>query len=212
MESCTSVYCGVRFGHVSFSKTRKSIESLRQYRTGNWYTPEEIFSENSPVSKTSVRSIARKEIEYRCAICDNVGEHLRKPLVLQLDHINGISTDQRRDNLRWLCPNCHSQTDTFAGRNGATQWCKTCKIPTCKKTGYCSNECTPKAPPRIKSGNLAYINRCNEWPVDETLFLMVKETGFECTGRELGVTGNAVKKRLKKRGYELPKYYTQSKY
>ena len=40
-----------------------------------------------------------------------------KPLVLQLDHINGISNDNRIENLRFLCPNCHAQTESFAGRN-----------------------------------------------------------------------------------------------
>lgn len=38
-------------------------------------------------------------------------------LTLQLDHINGVSTDHRLDNLRILCPNCHSQTETYCGRN-----------------------------------------------------------------------------------------------
>ena len=36
---------------------------------------------------------------------------------LQLDHINGINNDHRLENLRWLCPNCHAITDTFAGKN-----------------------------------------------------------------------------------------------
>ena len=40
-----------------------------------------------------------------------------KELVLELDHINGVNTDHREENLRLLCPNCHSQTPTFKGRN-----------------------------------------------------------------------------------------------
>ena len=40
-----------------------------------------------------------------------------KPLSLQLDHINGVNNDHRLENLQFLCPNCHSQTPTFAGRN-----------------------------------------------------------------------------------------------
>ena len=40
-----------------------------------------------------------------------------KRLVLELDHINGISNDNRIGNLRLLCPNCHSQTKTYSGRN-----------------------------------------------------------------------------------------------
>lgn len=40
-----------------------------------------------------------------------------KPLRLQLDHANGDNTDNREENLRLLCPNCHSQTETYYGRN-----------------------------------------------------------------------------------------------
>ena len=40
-----------------------------------------------------------------------------EPIVLHLDHINGIPNDHRLTNLRLLCPNCHSQTPTYAGKN-----------------------------------------------------------------------------------------------
>lgn len=40
-----------------------------------------------------------------------------KRLVLQLDHINGLKTNNTRENLRLLCPNCHSQTETFTSKN-----------------------------------------------------------------------------------------------
>lgn len=52
-----------------------------------------------------------------CSECGIGTVHDGRPLVLQLDHINGDSTDNRLENLRILCPNCHSQTDTFSGRN-----------------------------------------------------------------------------------------------
>lgn len=40
-----------------------------------------------------------------------------KPLVLELDHIDGNNQNDQRHNLRYLCPNCHSQTPTFRGKN-----------------------------------------------------------------------------------------------
>jgi hypothetical protein len=49
----------------------------------------------------------------RCSINTWMGE----PLSLALHHINGEKHDNRLENLSLLCPNCHSQTDNFAGRN-----------------------------------------------------------------------------------------------
>ena len=49
-----------------------------------------------------------------------LSEWINGKLVLELDHINGDHTDNRIENLRYLCPNCHSQTDTFRGRNKNT--------------------------------------------------------------------------------------------
>jgi 5-methylcytosine-specific restriction endonuclease McrA len=52
----------------------------------------------------------------RCAAC-GVSEWLGEPLVLELHHLNGDGKDNRLENLQLLCPNCHSQTETFSGRN-----------------------------------------------------------------------------------------------
>jgi hypothetical protein len=56
-------------------------------------------------------------LEEVCVICGIGPEWQGKPLVLRLDHINGVSDDYRIENLRLLCPNCDSQTDTYCGRN-----------------------------------------------------------------------------------------------
>lgn len=55
----------------------------------------------------------------KCAICGLRG-WLGKKISLHLDHINGINNDHRLENLRLLCPNCHSQTSTYAGKNKNT--------------------------------------------------------------------------------------------
>ena len=54
---------------------------------------------------------------YRCAGCGGDGTWNGQPLTLHVDHIDGRAWDCRAENLRFLCPNCHSQTETFAGRS-----------------------------------------------------------------------------------------------
>jgi Zn finger protein HypA/HybF involved in hydrogenase expression len=52
-------------------------------------------------------------MEYKCSNCE-VYEWMGNPLRLHLDHINGDNVDDRIENLRLLCPNCHSQTTTYS--------------------------------------------------------------------------------------------------
>lgn len=54
---------------------------------------------------------------YQCALCGNDGTWLGRPLRLEIDHIDGDYHNNEAWNLRFLCSNCHSQTDTFAGRS-----------------------------------------------------------------------------------------------
>jgi hypothetical protein len=53
---------------------------------------------------------------YECAEC-GISEHNGKPIVLELDHIDGNAFNNQEFNLRCLCPNCHSQTDTYKSKN-----------------------------------------------------------------------------------------------
>lgn len=84
------------------------------------YTLEEIMVENSTYTNTTKfkeRLIRENIIPYECALCGLKDEWNGKKLVLQLDHVNGKHNDHRKENLRFLCPNCHSQTQTFSGKN-----------------------------------------------------------------------------------------------
>ena len=79
----------------------------------------DVLVENSTYANIASlkRRLIREEIlEYKCAIC-GINQWLGKEISLQLDHINGINNDHRVENLRFLCPNCHSQTNTYGGRN-----------------------------------------------------------------------------------------------
>lgn len=51
-----------------------------------------------------------------CSCC-NLSTWLNEPIPLELDHINGVNSDNRIQNLRLLCPNCHAKTPTYRGKN-----------------------------------------------------------------------------------------------
>lgn len=74
--------------------------------------------EHSSLSTSSAKELVFKLglKENKCERCGR-SEWLGEPLVCELHHINGDSTDNRIENLQILCPNCHSQTDNFRGRN-----------------------------------------------------------------------------------------------
>lgn len=88
----------------------------------NW-TPKrklegDILTENSCYNSKSLRKRLIKEgyKKHICECCNNKKWN-GKPIPLELDHINGINTDNRLENLRLICPNCHAQTETYRGKN-----------------------------------------------------------------------------------------------
>jgi hypothetical protein len=66
------------------------------------------------------RALIEIGIPYRCALCGLGDIWNGKTLLLTVDHINGHRYDNRRENLRFLYPNCHSQTPTFGTSLGLT--------------------------------------------------------------------------------------------
>lgn len=80
---------------------------------------DKLFTNNSEFIRNSIikdRLIKESLIQYICQ-CGQGNSWNKKELVLQLDHINGDRMDNRLENLRFLCPNCHSQTSTYCGKN-----------------------------------------------------------------------------------------------
>lgn len=66
--------------------------------------------------KLKIRLLSEGIKQNICEIC-NVSEWLGNPLNMQLDHVDGNCHNHSLSNLRMICPNCHSQTDTYCGKN-----------------------------------------------------------------------------------------------
>jgi len=88
-------------------------------QTNQKYKNEEVFVEDSNYARSLLRRRILKEelIEYRCKICDIGPEWQGKPMVLILDHINGVNNDNRFKNLRFVCSNCDTQLPTYKNKN-----------------------------------------------------------------------------------------------
>lgn len=88
---------------------------------------KDILVQNSTYAPSHLRKRLINEgvFDQKCSQCD-ITKWQGKPAPLQLDHINGVNDDNRLENLRFLCPNCHAQTPTYAGRNQKTKPKNTC--------------------------------------------------------------------------------------
>ena len=85
---------------------------------GRVLTNSEVFIQNSPVTSGTrlQKRLRRLGREYKCAEC-GISEWRGIKIVLDLDHRNGNNTDNRLENLRFLCPNCHRITNNWGVKN-----------------------------------------------------------------------------------------------
>ena len=80
---------------------------------------EQVMTKDSSYNTNNLkrRLLKAGKLKNQCAICDMLPTWNGQSIIFQLDHINGVRNDHRLENLQIICPNCHSQTITFSGRN-----------------------------------------------------------------------------------------------
>ena len=157
-------------------------------------TNKELFCDNSKHAASTAKKRIEKDklIEYKCKKCGNLGEWMEEKISLQLDHENGKNNDHRLENLRYLCPNCHSQTKTYSGKKLKIKTLCICGKEKNKNSEICFSCYSEK-----KSKN-SKINISKE-----ELEKLIKEKSYVEIGKMFDVGDNTVKKRALKLGIKL---------
>lgn len=161
---------------------------------------EEIFVEDSPVNQATLRRryFLGEYTPYICSICGQEPLWQGKELTLILDHINGHNHDDRLENLRWVCPNCNQQLDTFSGRNRRAErkhnFCIDCGKEILLSSTRCF-ECSAK--------EKGLKQRKIERPQREILKSYIRSMPFTKIGEMFSVSDNAIRKWCDE--YNLPR-------
>ena len=158
---------------------------------------EDVLVENSTYSRGVLkrRLYALGVKSRRCELCGQTEEWRGRQMSLILDHINGIATDNRLENLRIVCPNCAATLDTHCGRNmSRVRVCATCRRtfkPRTRRHRFCSRECGyPAQGPRGPQPQRRKVER----PPYEQLSAEIEATSYCAVGRKYRVSDNAVRK------------------
>jgi hypothetical protein len=164
---------------------------------------EAVLVEGSTYSRRSLkrRLYAAGLKTQRCELCGQDGTWRGREMSLILDHVNGVATDNRLENLRIVCPNCAATLETHCGRNlRRMRPCAVCGRPFhpgSRLQRHCSRTCGG----RSESATAAQVaaRRIGRPPRAE-LAAELAAASFEAVGRRYKVSGNAVRKWL--RAYE----------
>lgn len=157
---------------------------------------DNVLIKNSTYNRSHLkkRLVENNLLEYKCSSCGVIDMWNNKPISLQLDHINGINNDNRLENLRFLCPNCHSQTETYCGKHRKKIYnCLDCGKEIRKNSQRC-NKCS------------SILNNKNQRKFEvskEELTQLINQYPMTTIGKMFNVSDNAVRKRCKTLGIDL---------
>lgn len=169
--------------------------SIKRKRTGPQIkiSLEEIFSGKRRYGSAYLkeRLLRSNLFEYKCSIC-SIKDWANKKLTLQLDHIDGNNKNNSFNNLRLLCPNCHSQTPTYCIGKNKRQMLP-CNMYHCK---ICKNKVSVGAVFCKKCAPTTKVNRI--WPPYNDLQKMIEDKGPLSVSRELGVSRHMLYDHIKR--------------
>lgn len=146
-------------------------------------------------------------------MCGCDGSWMNGTIALQLDHIDGDGSNNELSNLRFLCPNCHATTDTYAGRNIILKR-QDSDFKTYKQKRHDKEVCYDLCPTCKKNMKHESSTECNEChklrqkasvPKPEEISQKLNELeSIVAVARYYGVTEGAVRYWCKTRGITLP--------
>jgi len=105
--------CGLECKNIRSTFCSPECHKSYQYeeRIGMW-----MDGKTNPKTRNFFKRYLTETHGYKCSCC-GISEWNGKSIVLEIDHIDGNSENNNPENLRFICPNCHSQTDTYKGKN-----------------------------------------------------------------------------------------------
>ncbi len=168
----------------------------------------QILVADSTYSRSNLKARLYEEglKQRRCEFCGQGEDWNGRRMSLIIDHVNGVSNDNRIENLRILCPNCAATLDTHCGRNARVVYedraclrCGAAFTPNYANHRYCTRDCGRRRP----GATYPSRRRAERPPVDELVAAIGRE-GYEAVGRRYGVSGNAIRKWVRAAGAVPP--------
>lgn len=174
----------------------KGKEALNAHTKESFINERLILNDGKKyISGTNLKKLLFKFSlkENECEKCGLKNEWMNEKISLHLDHINGNHYDNRLENLRILCPNCHSQTSTF----GTKRFKKEREIRLCECGKKISNKTSIKCYYCSNTGKTKKFEVSKE---ELEKFVLIDKIAFDSIGKIFGVSGNAIRKRCEKLG------------